>query len=173
MKMDRVASSQNDEFYTPAYAIQPILKYVPPGASVWCPFDTEDSQFVKSFRAHGCSVVATHLVQGQDFFTTTDPGCEFVISNPPYTLKGKVLEKLFALDKRFAMLVGVVGLFESQHRFQMFKANRFEILYLSKRVAYFKDYNDPQPSIHPPFSSVYVCRDVLPKPITFEEITRS
>ena len=27
MKMDKVASSQNDEFYTPEYAIKPILKY--------------------------------------------------------------------------------------------------------------------------------------------------
>lgn len=28
MKMDKVAGSGNDEFYTPAYAIKPILKYV-------------------------------------------------------------------------------------------------------------------------------------------------
>lgn len=34
MKMDKVASSQNDEFYTPEYAIKPILKYIkmPPAA---------------------------------------------------------------------------------------------------------------------------------------------
>ena len=30
MKMDIVANSGNDEFYTPSYAIQPILKYTPP-----------------------------------------------------------------------------------------------------------------------------------------------
>ena len=28
MKMDKVANSGNDEFYTPMYAIEPILKYV-------------------------------------------------------------------------------------------------------------------------------------------------
>lgn len=28
MKMDKVAGSKNDEFYTPLYAITPILKYV-------------------------------------------------------------------------------------------------------------------------------------------------
>lgn len=31
MKMDKVAGSGNDEFYTPAYAIKPILKYVEGG----------------------------------------------------------------------------------------------------------------------------------------------
>jgi hypothetical protein len=30
MKMDLVAGSKNDEFYTPEYAIYPILKYLPP-----------------------------------------------------------------------------------------------------------------------------------------------
>lgn len=30
MKMDKVANSGNDEFYTPQYAITPILKYLPP-----------------------------------------------------------------------------------------------------------------------------------------------
>lgn len=30
MKMDKVAGSGNDEFYTPNYAITPIMKYVAP-----------------------------------------------------------------------------------------------------------------------------------------------
>lgn len=29
MKMDKVANSNNDEYYTPLYAIEPILKYIP------------------------------------------------------------------------------------------------------------------------------------------------
>lgn len=30
MKLDKVANSGNDEFYTPPYAIEPLLKYLPP-----------------------------------------------------------------------------------------------------------------------------------------------
>lgn len=37
MKMDKVASSQNDEFYTPEYAIKPILKYIKMPCTIWCP----------------------------------------------------------------------------------------------------------------------------------------
>lgn len=92
------------------------------------------------------------------------------MSNPPYSIKGKVFERLFALDKPFAMLVGVVGLFESQTRFDMFRENEFELMYLNRRVSYFKDYKDAKPSLNPPFSSVYVCHKVLPKQIIFEEI---
>lgn len=70
------------------------------------------------------------------------------------------------------MLVGVVGLFESQKRFQIFKNNVFEIMYLNKRVAYFKDYSEQKPSLNPPFSSVYLCSKMLPTQIVFEEISK-
>ncbi len=95
-----------------------------------------------------------------------------IISNPPYSVKTEVLERLFEIGKPFAMLVGVVGLFESQRRFDMFKNNKFEIMYLNRRVAYFKDYADQKPSLNPPFSSVYVCHKMLPKQIVFEEIQK-
>lgn len=32
MKMDKVAGSGNDEFYTPGYAIEPVMKYISPPA---------------------------------------------------------------------------------------------------------------------------------------------
>ena len=71
------------------------------------------------------------------------------------------------------MLIGVVGLFESQKRFDMFKDNDFEIMYMSRRVAYFKSYEEQKPSLNPPFSSVYLCKDMLPKQIIFEEIKKA
>ena len=71
------------------------------------------------------------------------------------------------------MLVGVVGLFESQKRFEMFREHDFEIMYLNRRVSYFKNYADQKPSLNPPFSSVYVCKGMLPKQIIFEEIQKT
>ena len=171
MKMDKVANSGNDEFYTPKYAVLPITKYIAPGSKIWCPFDTEESNFVKILRELGHEVVATHLESGHDFFETF-VDCDYIISNPPYSLKGKVLERLFSLEKPFAMLLGVVGIFESQHRFDLFKNNDFEVMYLNRRVAYFKDFADQKPSLNPPFSSVYICSGVLPKQIVFEEINK-
>lgn len=171
MKLDIVAASGNDEFYTPKYAVEPILKYVDKSKVVWCPFDTEESIFVKQLNDRGNTVINTHITQGQDFFTT-DINCDIILSNPPYSMKGQVFERLFELGKPFAMLVGVVGLFESQKRFNMFKENSFEIMYLNKRVAYFKDYAEQKPSLNPPFSSVYICSKLLPQQIVFETIEK-
>ena len=36
--------------------------------------------------------------------------------------------------------VGVVGLFESQRRFEMFRDNDWEIMYLNRRVSFMKDF---------------------------------
>jgi hypothetical protein len=173
MKMDIVAGSKNDEFYTPEYAVLPILKYIPTNATVWCPFDTEQSNFVKMLRERGNHVIATHKDNPDtDFFVYEPIGYEYIVSNPPYSLKNEVFERLFGLGKPFAMLVGVVGIFESQKRFNMFKDNDFEIMYMSKRISYFKNFDDTKPSLNPPFSSVYICKGMLPKSIVFEEIKK-
>ena len=171
--MDKVAGSGNDEFYTPVYAITPLLKYLKPNSRIWCPFDTEDSNFIKVLQDNGHNCFYTHLQEGLDFFTTKPPTpCDYIISNPPYSLKAEVFEKLFNLGIPFAMLVGVVGLFESKKRFTMFKNNPFEVMYMDKRISYFKDFTEQKPSLNPPFSSVYLCSGVLPEKIVFEEIIK-
>ena len=173
MKMDKVAGSKNDEFYTPRYAIEPILKYLKNNSKIWCPFDTEESLFVQELRKEGHEVLPTHIANGEDFFEMEAPECDYIISNPPYSLKGQVFQRLFDLGIPFAMLVGVMGLFESQKRFEMFRDNHFEIMYLNRRVDYLKDYKDEKQSSRPPFSSVYLCSNVLPKQIVFEEIKKN
>ena len=170
MKLDIICNEQ-DEFYTPSYAVKPILKYAKRFNRIWCPFDTEESHFVKMLCDDGHTVIATHLSSGRDFFKyTSEADC--IISNPPYSIKGDVFKRLFEIGKPFAMLVGVVGLFESEKRFSMFKDNEFEIMYLNRRVAYFKDYAEQKPSLNPPFSSVYLCSKMLPEKIVFERIEK-
>lgn len=171
MKLDKIAGSKNDEFYTPEYAIKPILKYIKPNSTIWCPFDKKESLYVKVLEDAGYTVIATHIDTGGNFFSM-DVECDYIISNPPYSVKTDVLERLFLLGKPFAMLVGVAGLFESQRRFQMFKSNDFEVMYFNKRVSYFQSYEEQKPTLNPPFSSVYICKGMLPKKIIFEEIEK-
>ena len=163
----------NDEFYTPPYAIYPIIKYLKPKSTVWCPFDTEISFFVKILKQEGFTVISSHISNNQSFFDMEIPkNVDYIISNPPYSLKYEVFLKLFDLKIPFAMLVGVVGLFESKNRFSMFSENQFEIMYFDKRISYFKDYNDIKPSLNPPFSSVYLCSGVLSDKIIFKKIEK-
>lgn len=66
--MLQIKWSVNDEYYTPACAVYPIIPYLKPGASIWCPFDREESQYVKVFSENGFTVIHGHVETGQDFF---------------------------------------------------------------------------------------------------------
>ena len=176
MKLDKVAASGNDEFYTPRYAIWPLVPYLKPERRILCPFDTEESWFVGVLRGEGHEVTARHINTGQDFFDLTTfsvQDFDYIISNPPYSKKTEVLQHLFRLGRPFAMLVGIVGLFESQKRFEMFRDNDFEVMYFNRRIAYYRDYADEKPALNPPFSSVYICSGILPRAMVFEELDRT
>ena len=58
----------SDEQFTPAFAVAPIVKYVPKDKIVWCPFDTENSEYVLALKTAGIRVVHSHICTGQDFF---------------------------------------------------------------------------------------------------------
>ena len=107
----------SDEYYTPREAVLPILKYVRKGSVIWCPFDTEESEYVKCLREAGYKVILSHIDNGKDFFyyePTEQYDC--IISNPPFSLKDKVLERLSTLDKPYAILMPLPTL-QGQKRF--------------------------------------------------------
>lgn len=178
MKLDLITNkaenkNDNDEFYTPEYAIKPLLKYLNPNSKILCPFDTDESLYKKVLEFSGHFVETSHINNGKDFFKINDVSkYDYIISNPPYSLKYEVFNHLFNLNKPFAMLVGVVGLFESQKRFDLFRNNNFEVMYFNKRISYFKDYSDKVCKLNPPFSSVYITSNILPTQIIFETIDK-
>ena len=46
-------TADSDEAYTPLYAVEPLLEFVPKGKTIWCPFDLEWSAFAQTFRRGG------------------------------------------------------------------------------------------------------------------------
>lgn len=158
---------KNDEYQTPAYAVYPIMKRIKKGAAVWCPFDKEDSQYVKVLSAHGFRVTYSHIAMGQDFFQVAPPECDYIISNPPYSLKGQVFQRLFEIGHPFAMLINFQGIFDHKERFEMFRKQRIELLWLSPRVNYYSN-DELRKSTRVPFQSCYLCQGVCKQQIEFE-----
>lgn len=89
MAQMRCHFQKNDEYLTPAYAVYPIIKRIKAGSAVWCPFYMADSPFVRILTEYGFSVTYGHIRTGQDFFTVPVPDCDYIISNPPYSLKAR------------------------------------------------------------------------------------
>lgn len=103
-----------DEYMTPQEAVEILLPYLKPNSKIWCPFDDENSQFVKLLTKSGHTVEYSHIKNGsqQDFFNRVKLNklvinweCDYIISNPPWSIKDKILAKLYELDIPFAMLL--------------------------------------------------------------------
>ena len=163
--------NKNDEYYTPSYAVYPIMKYLKEGSTIWCPFDKEESNFVQVFKKEGFKVIYGHIETGQDFFKVKVPECDYIISNPPYSLKGEVFKRLYDIGKPFAMLINFQGIFDHKNRFEMFKNNRTEMLWLSPRVNYIKQGDYKASGV--PFQSGYLCSGIFKEQLNFEYLDKS
>ena len=151
--------NKNDERYTPSILVKPILKFIPPNSTIWCPFDTENSEFVIHLKEQGHKVIFSHIFLGQDFFKyTPKEDFDYIISNPPFSLKLEVLKRLYDLNKPFAMLLNLECLnYQSVGSF--FLDKNLELLIVDKKVSF--DGNTSS------FNTSYFCNKMLPEKLMF------
>lgn len=162
--------AKSDEWYTPRSAVEAIVPYLKNFKTIWCPFDTAESNYVKVLEEHGFNVIHTHIDDGQDFFETIVPECDAIVSNPPYSVKDDVIERLFLLRKPFAMLMNVASLYDSKRRFEFYKQNPVNHLYLYPRVKFFNDEKGLSIS-SPTYQSAYVCYGMLDHQIELTKVS--
>ncbi len=160
------SSGNNDECYTPDYGVEPILKYIPKDATVWCPFDTEDSQFVIQISKQN-KVIRSHLESGQDFFNYEPDEWDMIVSNPPFTDKRKFFERALSFNKPFALIMTNTWLNDSAPK-QLFKDRDLQLLMFDKRMKFISP--DGRNNDKITFSSSYYCWNFLPKQIIMEEL---
>ena len=159
------SKGKNDECYTPAYGVTPILKYIPKNAIVWCPFDTKESEFVKQIGRQN-KVVFSHISAGQDFFDYEPHQWDVLISNPPFTNKRKYFERALSFNKPFALIMTNTWLNDAAPK-QLFKHKELQLLLFDKRMKFI---NNGIIEHKITFSSSYYCWNFLPKQLIIEEL---
>ena len=160
------SGGNNDECYTPDYGVKPILKYIPEGAIVWCPFDTEESEFVKQISKQN-EVEYSHISTGHDFFDYEPDEWDMMVSNPPFTNKRKYFERALTFNKPFALIMTNTWLNDSAPK-QLFKDKDLQLLMFDKRMKFISP--DGRDNDKITFSSSYYCYNILPKQIIMEEL---
>lgn len=163
---------ESDEVFTPAYAVKPIIPFIDRGNktqyTVWCPFDTEESEYVKCIRAAGHKVIASHIDDDKNFFFyEPDEHYDYIISNPPFSIKDDILKRLYELGKPYAMLLPLPTL-QGQKRFPYLKD--CQALIFDKRINFYKDMETKEIQKGISFATIYICRDFLPQDLMFQEI---
>ena len=166
----RTSKGKNDECYTYRYAVEPLLEFLKPfkDKTIWCPFDTEESEFVKVFKEYGYKVVNSHIETGQDFYRYEPEQFDLIISNPPFTNKTEMFKRVLSFNKPFAILMSVLYLNDGTP-YTLFKDIDLQLLLFPKRMT-FKGQTYTN-KIN--FMSCYFCKDILPKQIIFRDFTNT
>lgn len=160
--INKSMKNKNDERYTPSILVEPILKHIPLSAVVWCPFDTENSEFVIALRERGNKVIFSHISEGKDFFEyEPKEHYDYIISNPPFSRKLEVFKKLYELNKPFAMLLNLECL-NYQEIGNFFLDKNLELLIVDKKVSF-----DGKTAS---FNTSYFCNNLLPQKLMFAHL---
>lgn len=160
------SNGNNDECITLDYGVKPILKYIPEGWVVWCPFDKFDSEFVKQISKTN-KVIYSHIDNGQDFYNyEPDEHWDCIISNPHFSNKRETFIRALSFNKSFALIMSNTWLNDSAPK-QLFKEKDLQLLMFDKRMKFLNN-GIIQNKIT--FSSSYYCYNFLPKQIIMEEL---
>ncbi len=160
------SKGDNDECYTPSYAVSPILEFIPKDKIIWCPFDKKESQFVKQISCIN-EVVYSHIDNGEDFFEYEPENWDIIISNPPFTKKRRYFERALSFNKPFALIMSNTWLNDAAPK-QLFKDKDLQLLMFDKRMKFISP--DGRDNSKITFSSSYFCYDFLPKQIIMREL---
>lgn len=165
------STGKNDEWKTPAYAVYPVIKYIPKGSVIWCPFDLEDkSEYARILRDAGFKTICSHISEGKDFFEfEPKEKWDMIISNPPFTNKRGIFQRAIDLGKPFMLLMSNTWLNDSTPKVLL--GNTMELLMFNERI----EFIDPEGNVCKKgitFSSSYYCKGVLPRAIICESLKK-
>lgn len=154
--------------YTPFYAVDPIIKYLPKGKVIWCPFDEQWSAFYVRLRELGYKVIRSSLSDGKDFFTYEPEKWDLIVSNPPFSIKDRILKRLYSLQKPFAVLLPLNSL-QGKTRYKYF-AGGVQLLSFDIRICFHNQKSMEHVIKGSPFASAYFCRNLLPRDLIVEQL---
>lgn len=124
-----------DACQTPAYALKPLLHYLPIESVVW---ESACGKYMLAAELlmQCTEVVATDLLYGYNFFEK-DPGrWDIQVTNPPYSIKFQWLERSYELGRPFALLMPVEMLGTKTAQ-KLFKQHGIEVIFMSPRVDFY------------------------------------
>ena len=156
------AFNVQDEYATPSCLINMLLPYLEKWEKdfiekegrkpvIWLPFDTEKSKYYIILKEKGYEIIRSHLNDNKDFFTYQPEQFDIIISNPPFSKKLEIMERIvFDLKKPFVLLMNMMAInYQNISNFFQFINPDIQFIIPDKKVSF--DGNTSS------FSSGYVC----------------
>ncbi len=136
----RLAKGRPDNFQTPSWPVEKLMDYlsqVPFFAphkddKAWDPCCGKGS-IVSTLRDMGYDAYGSDKEE-LDFLTGTNTNeFDYIITNPPYSIKDQFLARCYELGKPFALLMPLTA-FEGVKRQALYREHGIQVLFLPRRV---------------------------------------
>ena len=121
-----------DDFQTPPEAITPLLPFLNKRWVIWECAEGK-GYLTKALHEHGYTVIGSDILTGADFLTWMPEQFDCIVTNPPYSLKHKFLNRCYELGMPFALLLPLTTL-ETRTRQRLFTRHGIEIILFDKRI---------------------------------------
>jgi hypothetical protein len=134
-----------DEWYTKQETVELMYQLLDPieGSSVMCPFDTDKSQFVQVGEAKGFEVyrnIRNWLDSEYEY--------DYLITNPPFSIKDLVIEKILESGKPSAVILPIDSL-GGKRRHELYRQYGYPSVYVpTRRVNYISEDGQDTKSNH-------------------------
>ena len=133
--MDKATYS--DEWYTDQETVDKAIGLLQPKprSVIICPFDTDKSLFVKTLKEHGHTV----LYGMTNFLEVDDYQFDYLITNPPFSLKDEVIAQVYKYGKPSLLMLplDVMGGIKRRSLYVEHGYPRFVVP--SRRIAYYDE----------------------------------
>lgn len=161
---------RSDDFQTPAYALGPLLPYIPKDWVVWeCACG--NGNLVTEFRKQGYRVIWSDIKRDrtEDFLTCRPRRAQVIITNPPYSLKDEFIGRCYEIGRPFALLLPTSDL-GGIKRGTMYRMNGLQIIVPDARIEFETPSGKPSnPWFH---TSWFTYGLGLPKDMMFVELEK-
>lgn len=180
MKKTRSAyrAGPRDCCQTPAYALEPLLPYLPKESVIWEPACGEGLLWAYGTAYYGLDMIRSDILHPEvllraNFLTTPCPyNVDLIVTNPPWShpAKGRFIARCYELGKPFALLVpcDTIG---SKSFQEAAKPHGFELLLLDERIDFFmpnKGYTKGGADL----PVMWICWKLLPAPVVFGHVNK-
>ena len=118
--MRTIITKNKDIIYTPRWVVEKIIPIIPDGVETIWECAAGNGSISKVLSEYGYNVISTDIVDGQDFLNyEPSKQYDFILTNPPWSLKTEFLARLYELGKPFLVLLPAFSL-ESMKRYNLF-----------------------------------------------------
>src|ERR1035437_2239176 len=131
--------NHSDNLQSPPWPFISLLNALPKPLDgvIWDPACGK-GRIIDLFQRMNQKCIGTDILTGTDFLTTEEikhESFDYIITNPPFSLKDQFLAKCYAYGKPFALLLPFAAL-EGKRRQALYKEYGVQIVVLPKRIGF-------------------------------------